>query len=66
MKCFIFPINTTAAILAINIFGKRRVDIGDSFAAPITVSDVTTDEFEAARELLAPYQVKIVVIGINK
>lgn len=60
--CCIFPGSMGAAALAIDLFGADRVHPG-SWNTPVYVVDVTDDEFQVAKELLAEKGLKFVRRG---
>lgn len=51
MRCVIFPGSMGAVMIAIDIFGKDRVDAGN-WLTPVYVDGVKEDEFQPAKELL--------------
>ncbi len=52
MRYRITPGSMSAALLAFDIFGHDRVDVGN-FLTPVYVNDVKPEEVESATKLLA-------------
>lgn len=58
MRYKIFPGSMGAAGLACDLFGAGKVDAG-SWMTPVYVNDITEEEYNTAKELLADYKLQM-------